>query len=144
MNIKGLSAVITGAASGLGEATARMLASLGAKVAIFDVDEERGAVVADETHGVFSKVDITNENSVVGGFDTAVRANGPIRILVNCAGVALGQKTTDGSAPHSLADFQRVIAINLAGTFNCIRIAATRMAMLDQINHEERGVIINT
>ena len=144
MKISGLSAVVTGGASGLGEATVRMLANQGAKVAIFDLDEKRGSLVADETHGVFANVDVTNEESVIKGFDLAADINGPVRILVNCAGIVVGQKTTDGSDPHSLVSFYRVIAVNLVGTFNCIRIAASRMAALDTVNREERGVVVNT
>jgi NAD(P)-dependent dehydrogenase (short-subunit alcohol dehydrogenase family) len=121
-----------------------MLAGIGAKVAIFDVDDERGAMVAEQIGGVFCKVDVADENSVLSGFDSAARANGPPRILVNCAGIVVGHKTTDGGTPHPLGAFQRVVAVNLVGTYNCIRIAASRMAMLDLVNQEERGVIINT
>lgn len=144
MIIDGVSAVITGGASGLGEATARMLRNVGAKVAIFDRDCDRGPLVASEVNGVFAEVDVTSEMCVLDGFEIAERAHGAARILVNCAGIAVGQKTTDGSNPHSLSDFAGVVAVNLIGTFNCIRIAASRMVALPLLNGEERGIIINT
>jgi NAD(P)-dependent dehydrogenase (short-subunit alcohol dehydrogenase family) len=143
VKINGLSAVVTGGASGLGEATARLLAESGAKVTIFDLDSKQGERVADEIHGLFVSVDVTVEDSVIRGLDLATGANGPVRILVNCAGVVVGQKTADRERPHSLADFSRVVAVNLIGTFNCIRLAAARMAILDTTNQEERGVIVN-
>jgi NAD(P)-dependent dehydrogenase (short-subunit alcohol dehydrogenase family) len=144
MNVNGLSAIVTGGASGLGEATARMLASRGARVAIFDVDANGGPLVAGQIGGLFIKVDVTSEDSVIRGLDSAERANGPLRILVNCAGIVVGQKTTDRNEAHSLTDFQRVVTINLVGTFNCIRLAASRMTCLSAVNAEERGVIVNT
>lgn len=144
MNIKNCAAVVTGGASGLGEACARNLAGAGAKVAIFDLDAERGEAVAKEVNGVFANVNVAEEGSVMQGLDKAAKVHGEARILVNCAGIAIGQKTTSKGEAHSLADFERVIKINLIGSFNCLRLAATRMAALDPNNGEERGVIINT
>lgn len=144
MNITDCTAVITGGASGLGEACAQRLADAGAKVAIFDLNMERGESLAAEINGVFVKVDVTNENSVIEGLEQAAKAQGEARILVNCAGIGIAQKTTSRGEPHVLADFERVIKINLIGSFNCIRLAATRMATTDILNDEERGVIINT
>lgn len=144
MKISDCAAIVTGGASGLGEATARNLADAGAKIALFDLNIERGEQVAKEINGIFVEVDVTNEESVIKGLDTAAEAHGEARILVNCAGISIGQKTTSRGEPHSLADFGRVIQINLIGTFNCIRLAVTRIVELDLINEEERGVIINT
>ena len=144
MDIKGCAAVVTGGASGLGEASARKLAAEGAKVAIFDLNAERGEVVAKDIDGIFAQVNVTEEDSVTQGLDTASAAHGEARILVNCAGIAIAQKTTSRGEAHVLADFERVIKINLIGSFNCIRLAATRMAALELINVEERGVIVST
>ena len=142
MDIKDCAAVVTGGASGLGEACARKLAAKGAKVTIFDLNAERGELVAKDINGVFAQVNVTEEDSVNQGLDTASAAYGEARILVNCAGIAIGQKTTSKGAAHVLADFERVIKINLIGSFNCIRLTATRMAALELINAEERGVIV--
>lgn len=144
MDIKDCTAVVTGGASGLGEACARTLAAKGAKVAIFDLNAERGEVVAKDIDGVFAQVNVTEEDSVNQGLDLASAAHGEARILVNCAGIAIAQKTTSRGEAHVLADFERVIKINLIGSFNCIRLAATRMAALELVNAEERGVIIST
>jgi NAD(P)-dependent dehydrogenase (short-subunit alcohol dehydrogenase family) len=144
MNISECAAIVTGGASGLGEASARMLASAGAKVTLFDLNDERGKTVAKEINGLFVNVNVTEEDSVKRGLDTASDAHGEARILVNCAGIAIGQKTTSRGEPHVLTDFEHVIKINLIGSFNCIRLAATRMAVLELINTEERGVIVST
>jgi NAD(P)-dependent dehydrogenase (short-subunit alcohol dehydrogenase family) len=144
MNIENCAAVVTGGASGLGEASARMLANAGARVAIFDLNVERGEAVAKEIDGVFVNVNVAEEDSVLQGLDKAAAVHGEARILVNCAGIAIGQKTTSRGEAHVLADFERVIKINLIGSFNCIRLAATRMAALETVNDEERGVIIST
>jgi len=144
MNITDCAAVISGGASGLGEACARKLAAAGAKVAIFDLNAERGEAVAKSIKGMFANVNVSEEDSVMAGLNQAAEAHGEARILVNCAGIAIGQKTTSRGEAHTLSDFERVIKVNLVGSFNCIRLAATRMAALDMINAEERGVIIST
>lgn len=144
MKLEGTAAVVTGGASGLGEATARTLAAAGAKVTIFDLNEERGREVARAIGGAFAKVDVTDEQSVSAGLDSAAAAHGEARILVNCAGIAIGEKTVNKGAAHKLESFTKVIQINLIGTFNCIRLAATRMAALEPLADQERGVIVNT
>lgn len=144
MNIENCAAVVTGGASGLGEASARRLAKAGARVAIFDLNAERGEMIAKELNGVFASVNVTDEDSVTQGLDKAAEKHGEARILINCAGIGVAQKTTSRGVAHSLADFERVIKINLIGSFNCIRLLATRLATLDLVNDEERGVIINT
>lgn len=144
MNIENCAAVITGGASGLGEACARKLSAAGARVTIFDLNRERGESVAKQIKGRFVEVNVCDEESVTAGLDRAEEAHGSTRVLVNCAGVASGQKTSSRGEPHSLEEFQRVININLVGTFNCIRLAATRMVALEPENREERGIIINT
>lgn len=144
MNLQGTAAVVTGGASGLGEATARGLAKAGAKVTLFDLNEERGQAVAKEIGGAFAKVDVSDEASVNAGLDVAAKAHGDARILVNCAGIAIGEKTSSKGVPHDLARFTKVVQVNLIGTFNCIRLAAVRMAKLEPMEDNERGVIINT
>ena len=143
MEIKGQAAVVTGGASGLGEATARVLAGAGAKVTLFDLNEERGRAVAGELDGLFAPVNVADEESVTRGLDAAAAAHGELRILVNCAGIAYARKTTSRGEAHGLREFEKVIRVNLIGTFNCIRLAATRMAALQPLG-EERGVIVNT
>lgn len=144
MIIKGTAAVVTGGASGLGAATARRLAASGAKVAIFDLNAELGEKVAAEIGGIFAKVDVTDETSVNAGLDKAAKAHGDARILVNCAGIAIGEKTVGKGQPHALASFSKVVTINLIGTFNCIRLTAARMTGLEACANGERGVIVNT
>lgn len=146
MDISGLSAVITGGASGLGEATARMLAGAGAKVSLFDMNEERGEAVAAELGGVFARVDVSDPASVAAGFEAARAAQGQERICVNCAGVGPAQRTVnrDGSA-HDAGLYAKVIGVNMIGTFNTASQAAAGMAAADPVNSDnERGVIINT
>ncbi len=130
MDIKGVAAVVTGAASGLGEATARALAARGAKVAVFDRDAERGGKVAREIGGIFCEVDVTSDEKVAAAFAKAREAHGQERILVNCAGVATAAKTvgrdkeTKAAKPYRLQQFEVTIQINLIGTFRCIANAA--------------------
>jgi NAD(P)-dependent dehydrogenase (short-subunit alcohol dehydrogenase family) len=135
----------------LGEATARALVAAGARVAIFDVNADRGANLASEIGAHFVAVDITSDDSVEAGLASARQAQGQERILVNCAGVGSGQKTvsrdrTSGSLRHhSLAEFHKVVEINLVGSFRCIAKSAIGMAGLPTLGHDgERGVIINT
>ena len=150
MIIEGQSAVVTGAASGLGEATARALAAKGAKVAVFDRDVERGEKVAGEIGGVFCEVDVTSDEKVAAGFKKARDAHGQERILVNCAGIANAIKTTGRDKTtgeikfYPLHQFELVIAINLVGTFRCIAHAAAGMLSLDPQVDGERGCIVNT
>ena len=144
MDINGKTAAVTGGASGLGEATARELAAAGAKVAIFDIQEERGQAVAGDIGGVFCHCDVTDEESTIAAFEKAKAAHGPVRILINCAGTGIAVKTTSRGAPHPLGSFSKLIALNLIGTFNCIRLAATEMATTEPLADGERGVIVNT
>lgn len=143
-------AVVTGGASGLGAATARALAAKGVKVAIFDLQEEKGLAVAAEIGGVFCEVNVTDDASVEAGFAKARAAHGQERILVNCAGVGNAMKTAsrskeDGSIKHfPLEAFNWVVQINLVGTFRCIAKAAAGMMTLDPLDDGDRGVIINT
>ena len=144
MQIEGKSAAIIGGASGLGQATARALAKAGAKVAIWDMNEALGEQVAAEVGGAFCRCDVTSEGDVTAALARTIETVGRPRVLVNCAGTGIGVKTTSRGKPHPLDQFQRIIAINLIGTFNCIRLAATAMAELEPLEFGERGVIINT
>ncbi|WP_265570290.1 SDR family oxidoreductase [Sphingomicrobium nitratireducens] len=150
MDVNGVAAVVTGGASGLGEATARKLASMGAKVAIFDRNAERGEQVAGEIGGTFCEVDVTSDDSVKAGFEKARAANGQERILVNCAGVANAAKTvgmnkeTGERLLYPMIQFELAININLIGSFRCIAHAAQGMVGLDELADGERGCIINT
>ena len=146
-----IAAVVTGAASGLGEATARALAAKGVKVAIFDLNAELGEAVAKEIGGIFCQVNVTDDASVDAGFAKARAAHGQERVLVNCAGIATAIKTvgrdreTGAVKQHPLDVFDRAIQINLVGTFRCIAKSAAGMVDLEPVDEfGERGVIINT
>lgn len=144
MEIRGTTAIVTGGASGLGNATARMLAANGAKVAIFDLNEEAGQAAAAEIGGIFGSVNVADEASVMAGLDAAEAAHGVARILVNCAGIAPAIKTVGReNAPHPLDTYRKAIEVNLIGTFNVISKFAARLAAADPIG-EERGVVVNT
>jgi NAD(P)-dependent dehydrogenase (short-subunit alcohol dehydrogenase family) len=150
MNISGIAAVVTGAASGLGEATARELAKRGAKVAVFDRDSDRGSKVASEIGGVFCEVDVTSDEKVAAAFARAREAHGQERVLVNCAGVANAAKTvardkeTKAAKLYPMQQFELAIQINLIGSFRCIANSAFGMVDLEPLDDGERGVIINT
>ncbi|MFW2828593.1 SDR family NAD(P)-dependent oxidoreductase [Sphingomonas sp. ID0503] len=143
-------AIVTGGASGLGEATARALAAKGAKVAIFDLDQVRGEAVAGEIGGIYCSTDVTNEASVDAAFSKARSAHGQENILVNCAGTGNAVKTasrdrkTGLSRHYPLDQFDRIIQINLVGTFRCIAKSAAGMLDLAPGPDGERGVIIST
>src|SRR5919199_3561405 len=145
-----VAAVVTGAASGLGEATARALAARGVRVAVFDRDEEKGERVAAEIGGVFAEVDVTSDEAVDAGFAKAREAHGQERILVNCAGIANAAKTvgrdkeTKAAKFYPLQQFELAIQINLIGTFRCIANSAFGMVDLEPLTDGEKGVIINT
>lgn len=144
MDIGNVAAIVTGGASGLGGATARMLAAGGAKVAILDRNEEAGAETADAIGGVFVRTDVTDEASIVAALDAAEIAHGTARILVNCAGIApVGKTVGRDNAPHPVDAFRRAVEINLIGTFAVTTHFAARAAALDEIAGE-RGVIVNT
>jgi len=145
-----ISAVVTGGASGLGAATARRLAKHGVKVALFDLNAEAGEALAKEIGGVFCKVDVTSEEQVDAGFAKARAAIGQERILVNCAGTGNAIKTasrdkkTGEIKAFPTLNFDRIIQINLVGTFRCIAKSAAGMLTLDPLEHGERGAIVNT
>lgn len=146
-----ITAIVTGGASGLGEATARVLAEKGVKVGIFDMNTERGQMVADEIGGVFAKVNVSDNDSVDEGLDFVRAALGQERIMVNCAGVGLGMKTASRKrdsgdiVAHDPAQFARIISINLIGSFLCASKSAAGMMSLEPTDPDgERGVIINT
>ncbi|MBL8557409.1 MAG: SDR family NAD(P)-dependent oxidoreductase [Hyphomonadaceae bacterium] len=145
-----ISAVITGGASGLGAATARALAAQGVKVALFDLNEEKGEALAKELGGVFCKVNVTDEASVDAGFAKARAAIGQERILVNCAGTGNAVKTASrakdtGEIKHfPLNQFDLIIQINLVGTFRCIAKSAAGMLTLPPLPDGDRGAIVNT
>ena len=145
-----ISAVVTGGASGLGEATARALAAHGVKVAIFDMNEAKGEAVAKELGGVFCKVNVTSDEEVDAGFAKARAAHGQERILVNCAGVGNAIKTASrdkqtGAIKHfPLDSFNMIIQINLVGSFRCLAKSAAGMLSLDPLEDGDRGAIVNT
>jgi NAD(P)-dependent dehydrogenase (short-subunit alcohol dehydrogenase family) len=144
MNPNGQVAIVTGGGSGLGEATARALAARGAKVAILDVGIERAQKVAEAIGGIAVKCDVSSAESAVAAIGEVGEKLGPARILVNCAGIAIGVKTIGKEGPHPLDQYRRVIEINLIGTFNMIRLVADQTAKLDPLEGGERGVIVNT
>ncbi|MFC6643030.1 MULTISPECIES: 3-hydroxyacyl-CoA dehydrogenase [Sulfitobacter] len=144
MKLDSTAAIITGGASGLGEATARYFASQGAQVTLLDRDAARGESVAKEIGGHFVMTDVTDETSVQKAVDQAQEKMGWITAAVNCAGIALGIKTTGRDGPHPLDAFQRTVDINLVGSFNVARLAAVAMAKNTPEDDGARGVIINT
>jgi NAD(P)-dependent dehydrogenase (short-subunit alcohol dehydrogenase family) len=151
MQIKGISAIVTGGASGLGEATARMLAANGASVALFDMNAERGEALANEIKGVFCACDVSNEASVDAALTKARAAHGIERILVNCAGIAPGRRVvskkrdTGELIAHDMVTFTKTIHVNLIGTFQMIAKSALAMATLEPVNADgARGVMICT
>jgi len=143
MQIKDHVFIVTGGASGLGAATARMIVEAGGKVVLADVQAEAGQALAMELGGAFVKCDVTSEADGKAVVDAAT-AMGTLRGLVNCAGVAPAVKTVGKDGPHPLDVFQRTININLVGTFNMCRLAADAMSKTDAAEHGERGVLINT
>lgn len=144
MNIQGVPAIVTGGASGLGEATARMLAALGAKVSIFDVQMEKAQAVANEIGGLAFDCDVTSAESAQKCFDEARQKHGPVGIAVNCAGIGVPAKILGKEGPQSLDFFSKVIAVNLTGSFNIMRLAADEMQNREPNEDGERGVIIST
>lgn len=147
MDVDGASAVVTGGASGLGEATCRALASLGARPVVLDLQDAPGEALAKELGGRYAHADVTSTAEVVAAVEAALEL-GPLRALVNCAGIGWAGRTIgrDGTfaSAHDLAAFERVLSVNLVGTFNCIRIAATAMSRSEPLGDGERGAIVNT
>ncbi len=145
MNWQGHGAIVTGGASGLGEAAASRLAADGVKVAIFDLNEDAGRETADRIGGHFIRVDVSDPASVADGLTEAENLAGGIRILVNCAGIAPAAKTVSRGEAHDAAVFDKTIAINLIGSFNCASQAAARMVAQSPLAPDgARGVIVNT
>jgi NAD(P)-dependent dehydrogenase (short-subunit alcohol dehydrogenase family) len=144
MNPKDQIAIVTGGGSGLGEATARALAARGVKVGVLDIGIDRAHKVADDIGGVAVKCDVASAEGAESAIAEVVEKLGTPRILVNCAGIAVGMKTIGKDGPHPLDVYRTVIEVNLLGTFNMIRLAADRMAKLDPLEGGERGVIVNT
>ena len=146
MQIKGNTFIVTGGASGLGGGTARMLAGNGANVVIADLQADKGEALAKEfgKAGRFVKCDVTSEADGSAAVAAALKEFGGLQGLVNCAGIAIGEKTLGKEGPHSLASFTKTVNINLIGTFNMIRLAAAAMAKQAPQPSGERGVIINT
>jgi NAD(P)-dependent dehydrogenase (short-subunit alcohol dehydrogenase family) len=144
MNLNGVAAIVTGGASGLGNATATMLATAGAKVAIFDLNEDVGAPAAEALGGAFFKVNVADDGSVAEALEAAEAAHGPARILVNCAGVAPAIRIVNKEGvAHPLDAFRKPVEVNLVGTFNKISKFAARL-IAAKIEGEEAGVIVNT
>jgi NAD(P)-dependent dehydrogenase (short-subunit alcohol dehydrogenase family) len=140
-----ISAIVTGGASGLGEATARMLSSMGANVAIFDLDENKGLAVSEKINSDFYKVDVTDTNSVNQAVSSFLKQNEGIQIVVNCAGIGPAAKTVSRGEPHSSELFAKVININLIGSFNVASICAAEMVKNREYSEDGfRGVIVNT
>ncbi|MEA3078460.1 MAG: hypothetical protein QOF60_3368 [Actinomycetota bacterium] len=146
LDLNGTSSIVTGGGSGLGEATARLLASRGAKVVVVDLQEDKGNKVASDIGGAFVKADVTNADQVIQACETA-KEMGPLRSLVTAAGIGMATRTIgrDGSydSAHNLDLFKRVIEINLVGTFNCVRLAASAMSQNDPVGDDnQRGAIV--
>ncbi len=145
MNVQGVAAIVSGGGSGLGAATAQALAAQGAKVALLDINLDAAKAVAKEIGGIAVQCDVTSADSAQAAIAEAAATHGPARIAVNCAGIAPPAKILGRDGPHDLNLFRKVIEVNLIGTFNMMRLAATGMAGLDPVTADgERGVIINT
>jgi NAD(P)-dependent dehydrogenase (short-subunit alcohol dehydrogenase family) len=146
VDIDGVSAIVTGGASGIGAASARRLAARGARVVVADLQADRGAELADEIGGAFVSVDVTNTEQIEAAVNKAAEL-GPLRVLVNSAGIGWAQRTIgkDGefASAHNLDAYKKVIAINLIGTFDCIRLAATAMSRSELLDSGERGAIVS-
>jgi len=146
MDINGISAIVTGGGSGLGAATARLLAQRGAKVVVVDMQDDKGEAIAKETGGVFVHANVADPDEVIAAVEAAQEL-GPLRGLVNAAGIGWATRTIgrDGqySSAHDLDVYRKVIEVNLVGTFNCIRLAATAMSQNEPLEDNERGAIVN-
>jgi NAD(P)-dependent dehydrogenase (short-subunit alcohol dehydrogenase family) len=147
VNIEGAAAVVTGGASGLGEATARLLARRGARVVVADLQADKGLALAAEIGGAFVRTDVTATDTVIAAVEQA-KELGPLRVLVNCAGIGSAMRTVGREPTYESAFdldlFTKVLAVNLVGTFNCIRLAATAMAGAPPQADRQRGAIVNT
>jgi NAD(P)-dependent dehydrogenase (short-subunit alcohol dehydrogenase family) len=144
MDVKGQAAIVTGGGSGLGEATARALAAAGAKVAVFDINDKAANAVAAEIKGIAVKCDVSDAASGGAAVKQAADAHGPARILVNCAGIGPAKRIVGKDGPMPLEDYERVIRVNLIGTFNMMRLVAAGMQAVAPDAQGERGVIVST
>ncbi len=144
MDLNGIGALVAGGASGLGEATARELAARGARVAIADLNEERGAQVAQELGGHFHAADVTDEEQVAAAVKAAVDELGGLRFAASCAGIGWAERTVKKDGPAALAPFETVVRVNLIGTFNVLRLAASAMASNEPDDQGERGAVVMT
>ena len=144
MDIEGSGALVVGGASGLGEATARRLHAQGAALTIADVNAEKGQALADELGAAFAACDVREEDQVQAAVEAAAEADGGLRICICCAGTGFAQKIAGSRGPHALEPFAVVVAINLIGTFNVLRFAATAMLDNEPLEDGERGVCVNT
>ena len=146
MDLNGTAAIVSGGASGLGEATARALAAAGSTVFVADLNKDKGTELAGEIGGTFVATDVSDEASVQAAVDAAAGGSAPLRVIINCAGIGWAQRTVnrDGS-PHDLASYRKVIDVNLIGTFNLMRIGAAAVAKTPPADADgQRGVVINT
>ncbi|HET7406089.1 MAG TPA: SDR family NAD(P)-dependent oxidoreductase [Mycobacteriales bacterium] len=145
MDINGAGAIISGGASGLGEATARVLASAGVKVTIADLNADKGKALADELGGVFVSTDVTDEGQVQNAVDQAVATGAPLRIGVACAGIGWASRIVgrDGT-PHDLGAYKKIVEVNLIGTFNFWRIAGSAISQTEALESGSRGVLVGT
>lgn len=145
MDLNGISAIVTGGASGLGEATVRRLTTLGARCVVVDMNQDKGEEVAKDTGGVFVQADVADTGQVIAAVEAA-KELGPLRALVTAAGIGWATRTIgrDGSydSAHDLDVFKKVVEVNLVGTFNCIRLAATAMSQTEPLAGDERGAIV--
>ena len=144
MQLKDVAVFITGGGSGLGAATARAMAAKGAKVAVFDRAQDNAEAVATEIKGIATVGDVTSEEQVKAALAKAAAAHGTARVLVNCAGIGVAKRVIGKEGPMALADFDRVIKVNLIGSFNMLRLATAEMSKLEPLSTGERGVVIST
>ena len=144
MEVKGHAAIVTGGGSGLGAACARTLAAAGAKVAVFDVNQKAAAEVAIDINGIAIACDVADSGSAEAAIKQATADHGPARILINCAGIGISGRIVGRNGPMPLADYERVIRVNLIGTFNMMRMVAAGAQGLPALADGERGVIIST
>jgi NAD(P)-dependent dehydrogenase (short-subunit alcohol dehydrogenase family) len=144
MKIEGAAAIVTGGGSGLGRATAEALAARGAKVAVFDLNMPAAEAVASAIGGIAVHCDVSDSASAEAAVERAEAAHGPARVLVNCAGIGVSKRVAGREGPHSLGDFEKVIKVNLVGSFNLIRLVAASLAKAAPLDGGERGVMIST
>jgi len=144
MQLKNQAAIVTGGASGLGAATARRLAKEGAKVAVCDLNTKLAETVAAEIGGLAVTCDVADAASAEAAIAAAAKAHGPARVLINCAGIGVAKRVIGREGPMPLADFDRVIKINLIGSFNMLRLATAAMSTLEPLSGGERGVVVST